>query len=298
VKILVSGWFSFEAMGATAGDLIARDRVTGWLEEQGLAYDVAVAPPFALGIDWRTTDPKAYSHVIFVCGPFGQGEPVVGFLKHFEGCRLIGLNLSMLEPVEKWNPFDLLIERDSSRTSNPDLTFLGGRKAVPVVGVLLVHPQAEYGKKARHPLANQAIQRLISSREMACVTIDTRLDTNTTGLRTPAEIEALIARMDLVLTTRLHGLVLAIKNGVPALAVDPIAGGAKILRQAQTIGWPAVFTVDQLEDQVLYRAWDYCLSNEARAKAQECSSRARTLLGSVYGSLFEALKRSDESTKV
>lgn len=50
-------------------------------------------------------------------------------------------------------------------------------------------------------------------------------------------------RMDAVVTTRLHGMVFALKN-VPALAVDPIRGGAKILRQAEAIGWPVVFVAD------------------------------------------------------
>ncbi len=44
--------------------------------------------------------------------------------------------------------------------------------------------------------------------------------------------------MDIVVTTRLHGMVLALKNGVPAIAVDPIVGGAKITQQARAINWP------------------------------------------------------------
>jgi polysaccharide pyruvyl transferase WcaK-like protein len=42
-----------------------------------------------------------------------------------------------------------------------------------------------------------------------------------------------ISRLDLVITMRMHGLVLALKHGVPALAVDPVAGGAKVTAQAQ-----------------------------------------------------------------
>jgi Polysaccharide pyruvyl transferase len=60
-----------------------------------------------------------------------------------------------------------------------------------------------------------------------------------------AEIEYAISRMDVVLTTRLHGVVLAIKNEVPPIAVDPIGRGGKIMRQAR--------------DDVLEQAFDYCL---------------------------------------
>ncbi|MDJ0903111.1 MAG: polysaccharide pyruvyl transferase family protein [Xenococcus sp. MO_188.B8] len=282
MKILVAGWFSFEQMGATAGDLLTRDLVCDWLNDMGLDHEVAVASPFSGGVDWRTVNPEAYSHVVFVCGPFGNGWPVTDFLPRFSNCRLIGLNLSMLESLDSWNPFDLLLERDSSTTSRPDLTFLTQQTHVPVVGVVLVHPQTEYRSKAKHEMANAALQDLVASREMSAIPIDTRLDENSTGLRTSAEVESLIARMDLVLTTRLHGTVLALKNGVPALAIDPIAGGAKILRQAETIGWPIVFTADTVTDEALHKAFEYCLTDAARTKAKECCERARKNLTEVH----------------
>jgi polysaccharide pyruvyl transferase WcaK-like protein len=49
-----------------------------------------------------------------------------------------------------------------------------------------------------------------------------------------------IARADVVVTTRLHGLVLALKQGVPVLAVDPVAGGARVATQAAAWGWPVL----------------------------------------------------------
>ena len=70
-------------------------------------------------------------------------------------------------------------------------------------------------------------------------------------MRTAAEVESLIARVDVVVTTRLHGLVLALKNGVPAVAVDPVRGGAKVCRQAQTLGWPYAYAVDEATPALL-----------------------------------------------
>jgi hypothetical protein len=166
MKILVAGWFSFEQMGATAGDLFARDLVCDWVEKAGLPYDVALAPPFEGGVAWRELDGRDYSHVVFVCGPFGNGWPITEFLPHFGGCRLIGLNLSMLQSLDEWNPFDLLLERDSSRFARPDITFLSRQPKVPVVGVVLVHPQKEYGDKASHREANEAVWRLLDARSV------------------------------------------------------------------------------------------------------------------------------------
>jgi hypothetical protein len=289
VRALVAGWFSFEEMGATAGDLLARDLVCEWLREAGLEYDIAVAPPFTGGVDWQRVEPGSYSHVIFVCGPFGNGWPLTEFLPRFDHARLIGVDLSMLQPLEEWNPFDLLLERDSSRTSRPDISFLSAQPHVPVVGVVLVHPQSEY-EGGRHDAANDAVQRLLAARDVAAVQIDTRLDVNATGLRTPAQVESLIARVDAVATTRLHGLVLALKNGVPALAVDPIAGGAKVRRQAETVGWPVCFTADDLDDAKLREALAWCLTHEGRAAAEACGNRASAAVATVRDRFLRELR--------
>ena len=281
MKVLVAGWFSFEEMGATAGDLMSRDLACEWIERSGLAYDVAHAHPFTGGVNWQSVDPENYSHVVFVCGPFGNGPPVVEFLDRFAGRKMIGLNLSMLQDLNEWNPFDLLLERDSSARAHPDMAFLSRQPRVPIVGVVLIHPQPEYGKRDVQVQANAAIQRLVARRELSAVSIDTRLDINSTGLRTAAEIESLIARMDVVLTTRLHGTVLALKNGVPVVAVDPVAGGAKICRQAATIGWPIVLDGESATDEQLEGAFDFCLTAEARDQARQCAAQATTEIEKV-----------------
>ena len=84
MKLLVAGWFSFEQMGATAGDLLVRDLACEWLDRAGCSYDVAYVPPFKGDVDWRTVEPSQYTHVVFVCGPFGNGWPVTDFLFRFE----------------------------------------------------------------------------------------------------------------------------------------------------------------------------------------------------------------------
>jgi len=50
VSTLLSGWFSFEHMGATAGDPMVRDMACDWLERAGHSYDVTLPPPFS---GWR-----------------------------------------------------------------------------------------------------------------------------------------------------------------------------------------------------------------------------------------------------
>jgi Polysaccharide pyruvyl transferase len=275
VKALVAGWFSFEGMGATAGDVLARDVACAWLERAGRRYDVAVAPPFTGGVDWRSADPAEYAELVFVCGPIGNGPPLDELLARFAGSRLVGLDLSLLQPLREWDPFDVLVERDSERAARPDISLAAAAPHVPVVGLVLIHPQPEYGPRDRHAEANGALRDLVANREAAVVEIDTRLDANATGLRTAAEVESLIARMDVVLTTRLHGLVLALKNAIPVLAVDPVAGGAKISRQAQALGWPFALGAHELDERRLREAFEHCLTDEARAEAARVGARAK-----------------------
>ena len=193
-RVLVAGYFSFEDAHATAGDLLVRDQVCAWLEQCGRSYDVAHAAPFAGGVDWRTVDPGRYSDVVFACGPFSPDLAVVGAAASASPTRgLVGLNLSMLAPLEEWNPFDALIERDSSRTARPDVAFGTTAPKVPVVGA------SACASTHRAPGRPTPRSGGWSRRQpMAAVPIDTRLDvmhggTNSTGQRTAAEVESLIA---------------------------------------------------------------------------------------------------------
>ena len=162
-----------------------------------------------------------------------------------------------------------------------------------MVGVCLIEPYPG----AMDGVANEAINRLVSSREMAVVKIDTRLDANDTNhLRSAVEIESLIARVDVLLTTRLHGLVLALKNGLPPLAIDPEPGGAKIRRQAELLDWPAIFVVDELDDLALQEAFQYCLTDESRAKAKQCCEHAQKLF-SEMGEVFVAELRDGDAVE-
>jgi hypothetical protein len=289
MKVLVTGWFSFDCGHATAGDVLARDVVCRWLEEAGCSYDVAAVPPFQGDLDWMSAVPTEYDAVLFICGPFRPGWPLTEYLEHFAGTRLVGVNVSMLEQLGRWNPFDLLLERDSDRVRRPDLAFVSEAAPAPVVGRILVHPQSEYRERQRHTDVDAAVHALLEARDLAVVPIDTRLDENPGGLRTGAQVEGLIAKKDTVVTTRLHGLVLALKNGVPALAIDPIAGGAKVAPQADAIGWPVVFEADELEKQALEDALDFCLSEEGRALARECARRARDLVRDIRKPLIDGL---------
>ena len=282
MRALIAGWFSFPNCTPTAGDVMARDLVANWLQAANVPWDFLVAPPLDGGVRPEDMRPEAYTHFLLVCGPYVQGRQT-DLMNRMAHCVTAGVNLSYLELLTPGLvSFDHLFERDSERIVRPDLTFICPVERVPVAGRILVHPQGEYGSRACHDQANAAIEILLKSQHAAAISIDTQLGNNSGGLRNAAEVVSVIAKMDVIVTTRLHGLVLALRSGVPALAVDPIAGGAKIAAQAKAIGWPVVFTADQLDADELARSFQYCLTAEAAHRANECAAKATHALDSLH----------------
>ena len=296
MKVLIAGWFSFEQMGASAGDILARDRTAKWLADAGINFDVAVEEPFKGDVRLSEVNPDEYSHILFVCGPFGSGWPINEMMQRFAGCKWIGLNLTMLEKLDDWNPFDLLVERDSDKIKRADLVFLTEPVRVPKIGLILVHKQKEYGSRCRHEEVDQLIRSELASIDAAVVQIDTRLDQNATGLNSIGQIETMIASMDLTVTTRLHGTVLSLKNGVPPIVIDPIAGTAKVTAQCRQIGWERCIGAEECTADWLRESIAYAQTDQAAADAAACRAAAQESLRGIHTQLIEYF-RSSTSTE-
>ncbi len=290
-RTLVAGWFSFPDTGATAGDLMAMQVVRSWLDGAHIPYDVALAPRYGHGVEWGSADPQRYSHVVFVCGPFYRSD----LLRRFEGSRLVGVDLSMVDPIEGWNPFDLLLERDSTQASRPDLAIAAPVTRVPVVGVCLLPPDTAKVATDRYLAADEAVARLLERHDVAPVVIDTELSDGAMDLRSPAAVDSLVARADVVVSTRLHGLVLGLRNGVPVLAIDPVPGGERVRRQAEALGWSPVLGPDELDDASLDRAFEQCLSPEARDRAAASTNEGRDAVAEIGSTLVAAIADDDGS---
>jgi hypothetical protein len=288
MRVLVTGWFSTRDGEITAGDLLSGRTVSGWLSEAGVPHDIAVAAGFRrpddLAVD--AVDPHDYSHVLFVCGPVASAK-VAELLRPFSACRRIGVGISLTGPAD--GLFDAVLARDGDGAPAVDVSLGTPAGAVPVIGVILSHVQPEYGDRQRHGTAERLLRDLVRRSGAAPLPLDTRLDAaDELACATPDRFRALVARADAVVTTRLHGLVLALAEGVPALALDPIAGGAKVTRQAEALGWPAISdpTADGARLDALLR---WCLTGEAREAAAACARRGRAGLGATRARLLELI---------
>jgi hypothetical protein len=291
MRVLVTGWFSTERGEVTAGDLLAGRSVAAWLAETGVPHDVAMSPGFrgAGEVDAAAVDPQRYTHVVFVCGPVASAQ-VERLLRPFGHCRRIAVGVSLTG--ETGELFDAALPRDDDAggTPRPDLSLADSPGVTPVVGVILAHPQPEYGARQRHDEADRRVRALVRRAGVAPLPLDTRLDAeDELGCATAERFESLIARTDAVVTTRLHGLVLALRAGVPAVALDPIAGGAKVARQAAVLGWPAAAVADRATDARLDEMLRWCLDRDAKASAASCAARGRTALSATRDALLALL---------
>jgi hypothetical protein len=273
-RILLTGWFSFLHGEATAGDVLALDSVRQLLDQAGLGYDVAWSPVFRPG-GLRLEDATAadYTDLVFVCGPV-HGDQVAGLHRRFSSLRRIAVGVTVIDRADPaWAGFDLVLARDGeSGAPVRDLSAAVPRAAsppVPVTGVALATGQGEYAARRRHDTVNTSLTGWLGGKTCAPVPLETRLDTGDWRLcSTAAAFEALLSRMDVVVTTRLHGLALALRAGVPVLAVDPVHGGGKVTAQASAWQWPAILPAEEAtSEHHLDQLWDWCLSPSGRQAA-------------------------------
>lgn len=277
MRVLVTGWSSFLDGEATAGDVLSMEAVRDSLLEAGLGVDVAWSPRLrADGLSLEQADPNSYTHLLFVCGP-AHGRQVRQLHERFRHCRRLAVGVSIVVPNDPAvTGFHQVIARDEAGASpSRDLAAAPRCAQVPVVGVVLAHAQHEYGNRQRHDDVHAVLTSWLARQDCARLPFDTRLDSHDWRFAsTSGQLESLIRRLDVLVTTRMHGLVLALKNGIPALAVDPIAGGAKVSAQAAAWAWPAVVAADSLTEAVLDYWWSWCRSADCAAQTARCVREA------------------------
>jgi hypothetical protein len=226
MRILLTGWFSFRHGEATAGDVLSLETVRTALAD--LSYDVAWSPVFAPGaLTIEDARPEAYSHLIFVCGPL-HGPQVCHLHERYAACRRIAVGVSVIDPRDPAAAgFDVILARDAPGASpRRDLAALAPFAPVPVAGVVLAPGQGEYGARRRHGEVHARLTSWLRDQDCARLPLDTRLDGREwRSFGTPDQLLSVVGRLDVVVTTRLHGLVTALRCGVPALAVDPVMEG-------------------------------------------------------------------------
>lgn len=265
-RTLVTGWFSFPHGEATAGDVLALWRVQEVLDGVAAPYDVAWSPRFRPGaLSLADARPYDYTQLVFVCGPL-HGPDIAALHRRFTHCHRIAVGTTVLDPDDPAAAgFHQILARDGAHPAHAtqDLAARApdrGAGRVPVAGVVLTQGQREYGERRLHAAVAATVYRWLARTACAPVLLETRLDRGDGRLcQDPGQFLSVVERVDAVVTDRLHGLVLALRAGVPALALDPVRGGAKVTAQARACRWPAVVPGECLTEDTLDTWWAWCL---------------------------------------
>ncbi|WP_164703084.1 polysaccharide pyruvyl transferase family protein [Modestobacter sp. KNN46-3] len=271
MRVLVTGWFSFDEVIATIGDELGADAVLGWLTEAGIDHDVAWAPYLQRGANWRDLDPADYTHLVFVSGPLSDTPLLRELTAAFADAQRWAVNVSVVSDAGR-ALFHRVWERDAPGIARPDLAIGTTTPDVPVVAVAFAPPQEEYGDRSRAAQVRAAIESWLGARAIPWFELTMDLYEKPHE-RFPLQVEALVRRADVVVSMRLHALVLGLAHGVPVIACDAIVGGAKVSAQAAALGWPVVLPAEQVDANALDAALEHALSGTLTQELAEARRR-------------------------
>ncbi|WP_188987811.1 polysaccharide pyruvyl transferase family protein [Saccharopolyspora thermophila] len=291
MRVLITGWPSFRHGEATAGDVLSMRHVAAALSARGIPNDLAWSPVLVPGQDLDRARPADYTHLVFVCGP-ARGWQVEALHERYAGCHRVAVGVSVLDPQDPAVVgFHHVFARDGGAADPAlDLATPAPAGRVPVAGVALAPAQPEYGTRRRHEEVHRVLVDWLTGVDCAALPLDTRLDPRDWRCcSTVDQFTSLVDRTDVVITSRLHGLVFGLSRGRPVLAADPIAGGAKVAAQAAVWRWPAVLRADEISAAALDRWWAWCCSPAGR----DLALRRATTAGSPLVDAVVAVVRQE-----
>lgn len=294
LRVLVVGWSSVLHGEATAADVLAMEAVDTALAEAAIERDIAwsraTCPPGGLLYD--ELEAAAYTHVVWVCGPL-HGSPVVELHDRFAHAVRIAVGAAVLDRADPAvRRFDHLLTADDEDRDLQTLVNLTNspHAVIPVIGTFLSAGRDAGGHRRRQEHAADAVTRWLRSTVVGRVDLDARVDARDWRLpATSGQVGDVVARLDAVITLRLHGLGLALKNGVPVVAIDVVPGGGRVRAQARAWGWP-VLRADELGRSVLEDSLAWCLSAAGRGAAAEAAARATAAGQSQLADLLHTIR--------
>lgn len=324
MKILLA-WYGSFARNGTLGDYLSVKALAGFLESEGFQFDCASSRPYE-GLNGRMVSldcisPSGYDTLVFCCGPvMKSNRKLVSLFEAFAHAHKIGVGVSLFQPghFNYYNPFDYVLSRENTANNHEDIAIIAPASACPArsgaknltVGLVLRGKQGEYGaENCKSDAANQLLRslardltgkntpliaRMLDSRhrKSQIVEIDNHLESCKSA---PEEIECRYRQCDLILTTRFHGAIMALRNDIPFIAVDQISGGAKVAKLLGHLGYPHVREIDRADARELRTAAARLLENgdaslQTRIKAG-AQNRARETLAELGAHLVSRLSR-------
>lgn len=269
----------------TVGDVMAlynvASRLHGRPTEVHVAWQGDLADLTSLCVPPDEADEHHYDAMIYVCGPLHPGlEPL---FSRYDARTRLAVGVSIPAGFDARTLVDAAYVRDAPTEAGFDLALanvgyphlhLPAEWRSRELGTCLVGEQGEYGQDDGHLLAEKLLGRVLDGR--GGVDVSTVLDAQR-PLPTSVEIDLQTART--LLTTRLHGSLVAGFHGVRVIAVDQIRGGAKVTAICRKVGIPVV------------NAWDTS-AGEIEHLVERTPSPDRRTRARIVAHARSALRRS------
>jgi hypothetical protein len=281
-------WYGTLQGHGTIGDLYAVQSVAARLQARGISFAHATANASleipGPRVDLDAVDPADYDTLVFTCGPIIRGHPMVETItQRFGGLRKIGVSVSIFpgEHASHAQPFDDLLAREGQAEAFGDVAIvaplpsLGSRRQARsgsmTIGLAMRGPQGEYGPERAlsdqaQSLAMAVCDALGGRHRLGIIEIEHHLDR---FRENPATLESQYGACDLIITSRFHGAILALRNEVPFIAIDQIRGGGKVTTLLGLTGWPFIFGAESAQADQVHRATEELL----RGKHQDLLRR-------------------------
>jgi hypothetical protein len=250
-------WWGSIPGGVTIGDLMAVNNLSAELRSRGHEHSILSHPRFATDghIKCRTLPliKSGVGTLVFVCGPLLSNPRLLSLFRLFPAARKLAVGVSVLPGEGTINRLvSEFVARDGTTPCFFDLALDAIKPVCPPsqdrplrVGLCFRGRQKEYGSvKCKAGRAEALLERVAATITSRPLRISTELSRSS-----PECIRSQFEAVDLVLTTRLHGSLLTLAHGKPVIAIDQIAGGAKVLPLLSRIEWPYVLPVEQATDE-------------------------------------------------
>jgi|GEM_PF-5114094 len=254
---LIASWATIDHRHATIGDRLAVQIVIDALRRAGVPAELASRDQFNEG------KPALSEQAIpvWVCGPIDfsydkqqeiLGRDGTGWI--ITDATLIATDLSA--PVQA----DISTARDGpGRPTSADFAVLApSEDAARIAAVMLRGHQPEYRQA---PSVHHGVEAAVTVALNATLHYQVQLNTrNPAGLspgKAAAALELLLEHAAVVITSRLHGIVHAVRAGVLPIVIDEIIGGGKITACATAFGLPVLCPGPDLVDRLIEALSNY-----------------------------------------
>lgn len=308
-RVFLGWWGGVSRGGATIGDALAIRAAHNALRSAGWRVDVGAedyaARHVPAAINAQLVIPEDYNAFAWICGPLiPDSESFSALVNSFRHVPRIAAGVSVLAPAS-FNQrciFDQILARDGMPQRSFDFALAAASSFNPTsvsvydsIGICLRGKQREYGvNSSLDEEAERLVSSVVAQLGLPVRKIETRLDKTQLNI---SSIEASFASHRLIITTRLHGALLALFQGVPFIALDQIRGGGKVSDVLGYLGCPFVWRVGHTSLEELVEAGRELMSGRMQALLQDIKFRAIAAAKSSVQELVQSIQNINQITK-